>query len=66
MPIAVKINSIGIEVHSSILSANAVSNIPNEVRAVGMSLDCHLLIFFADLILLKFINSGIHFRCRSI
>jgi len=33
----------GIEVHSSILRANAVSNIPNEVRAVGRSLDSHLL-----------------------
>ena len=33
----------GIEVHSSILSTNAESNIPNEVRAIGRSLDCHLL-----------------------
>ena len=37
------ITSYGIEVHSSILRANAVSNIANEVRAVGRSLGSHLL-----------------------
>ena len=41
--ITANIASNGIEVHSSIKSANAVSNIPNEVRAVGRSLDSHLL-----------------------
>ena len=41
--ITANIASNGIEVHSSIKSANAVSNIPNEVRAIGRSLDSHLL-----------------------
>ena len=34
----------GIEVHSSILSANAVSNIANEVKAVGRSCDWNFFI----------------------
>ena len=45
---AINIAFSGIEVHSSILSANAESKIPNEVKAIGRSLDCHLLIFNTD------------------
>ena len=48
---AINIAFSGIEVHSSILSANAESKIPNEVKAIGRSLDCHLAIlrcYFKD------------------
>ena len=34
----------GIEVSSSILFANAVTNIPNIVKKSGRSFDCHLFI----------------------